>query len=284
MLPTLYPPRGSLYPPPPPHTTPHTKSELGCPACRLRLRTRVDRPLWFGPRFHSVAAHFGILGFPGEGPPRFVARNPRGINGFVTEPPTRTPPPPTPQPTARPGAQTPSSSESCADKGGRPIRLYTAEWVQEQVEADGGYEMLAARLNEISRTARKWQRQATATQAEVKGGGTRLPNSSPSMEQQLQQRRVARVSVNMCSHLFGRPAVDQAKAVNDMIETCLSRETRLLLREQSYVQRERFVAVRWAVGELNGKWWTAHNWLELRLKKFLSMRVITVGVCGEGVP
>jgi hypothetical protein len=155
--------------------------------------------------------------------------------------------------------------------------LYTAEWVQEQVEADGGYEMLAARLNEISRTARKWQRQATATQAEVKGGGTRLPNSSPSMEQQLQQRRVARVSVNMCSHLFGRPAVDQAKAVNDMIETCLSRETRLLLREQSYVQRERFVAVRWAVGELNGKWWTAHNWLELRLKKFLSMRVFTVG-------
>jgi hypothetical protein len=65
--------------------------------------------------------------------------------------------------------------------------------------------------------------------------------------------------------------------MNDLIETVLDRETRLLLREGSFVQRERYVAVRWAIGELNSKWWTAHNWLELRLKKFLYMRVFTLG-------
>ena len=81
----------------------------------------------------------------------------------------------------------------------------------------------------------------------------------------------------MAAELFGRSKSDQAKAVNDLIETVLDRETRLLLREESYVQRERYVAVRWAIRELNGKWWTAHNWLELRLKKFLSMRVFSLG-------
>ena len=83
--------------------------------------------------------------------------------------------------------------------------------------------------------------------------------------------------MSLMAQLFARSKVDQAKAINELIESCLDRETRLLLREESYVQRERYVAVRWAVGELNAKWWTAHNWLELRLKKFLSMRVFTLG-------
>jgi hypothetical protein len=81
----------------------------------------------------------------------------------------------------------------------------------------------------------------------------------------------------MCTSLYGRPKVDQAKAVNELIETLLDRETRLLLREESYVERERYVAVRWAFRELNTNWWTAHNWLELRLKKFLTMRVFQLG-------
>ena len=136
---------------------------------------------------------------------------------------------------------------------------------------------MTERMNELSRRAREWRRKACATQADVKGGALRLPRQEPCMLSFVQQRRVARCAVTMMATLFGRPPTDQAKAVNDLIETCLDRETRLLLRQESYVQRERFVAARWVISELNTNWWTAHNWLELRLKKFLTMRVFKLG-------
>ena len=90
-------------------------------------------------------------------------------------------------------------------------------------------------------------------------------------------QRVWRAAVDIAADLVDRPPSDQAKILNDVIETCVSREVRLLLREESYVQRERFVAVRWAFEEMREKWWTAHNWLELRLKKFVPNGVYVFG-------
>ena len=81
----------------------------------------------------------------------------------------------------------------------------------------------------------------------------------------------------MYSTLSDRPVEDQALAVNELIETYLSREARLLLRNHTYVEREGYVAVRFAIGELREKFWTAENWLELRLCKYIATGVFRVG-------
>ena len=235
--------------------------------------------MWLGVRFHVVTAHFGTLGFPGEGPPKRPARNPHGYNNHSPAPPPTDPPIATPSKTTASSTAPASGSSSglASGKRGHPIIIYTPEWVEQQLEQEDGLAIIAARLNTASRRAREWKRKAEGSQAEVRGGDLHLPKQEPSMAPNNQQRRVAKLAVTMCATLYGRPNVDQAKAVNDLIETCLDRETRLLIRQESYVQRERYVAVRWAVGEMNANWWTAHNWLELRLKKFLSMRVFTLG-------
>eukprot|EP00965_Chrysotila_dentata_P089161 2944204-Pleurochrysis_carterae.AAC.1 len=37
------------------------------------------------------------------------------------------------------------------------------------------------------------------------------------------------------------------------------------------------MAVRWAVKTLRSDWWTAENWLELRLRKYITMDVFRWG-------
>eukprot|EP00965_Chrysotila_dentata_P101190 3341714-Pleurochrysis_carterae.AAC.2 len=45
----------------------------------------------------------------------------------------------------------------------------------------------------------------------------------------------------------------------------------------SLLKRERFLAARWVVKELRDKYRTTENWLELRLKKCISMNVFKLG-------
>eukprot|EP00965_Chrysotila_dentata_P110437 3648720-Pleurochrysis_carterae.AAC.1 len=45
----------------------------------------------------------------------------------------------------------------------------------------------------------------------------------------------------------------------------------------SLVKREAYLAVRSAIATLRDKYWTAESWLELRLKKYISMRVFKFG-------
>ena len=65
--------------------------------------------------------------------------------------------------------------------------------------------------------------------------------------------------------------------VLDRVMESLDPETRAALRAKPVVGRERFLAVREAIQDLRDNWWTPANWLELRLKKYLSMRVFTHG-------
>ena len=137
------------------------------------------KPLWIGPSFHVVAAHFGTLGFPGEGPGvKKRQRNPGGGNQSIPNAPSPAPTTPIHEPTP---AKTAGTSSASANKGGRPSFIYSVEWVQEQLAKDDGLELIAERLNNSSRRAREWQRKALGIEAEVKGGDIRLPRQEPSM-------------------------------------------------------------------------------------------------------
>ena len=84
-------------------------------------------------------------------------------------------------------------------------------------------------------------------------------------------------------------AETKAGVVDRLLET-FDAETRALLRALPVVAREGFVAVRGAISKLQNMWWTPMNWLELRLKKYLVMRVFTHGhklfskrLCSDGI-
>ena len=81
----------------------------------------------------------------------------------------------------------------------------------------------------------------------------------------------------MYSVLSDRPAVDQAHAINELIETYCTREVRVLLRAETYVERERYVGIRSAIFQLREKHWTPEAWLELRLSKYIAMGVFSLG-------
>jgi hypothetical protein len=174
-------------------TTP-SKQTIAFSLRKIRRTLRHHaQPLWTGPRFHVVAAHFGILGFPGEGPGKRIVRNTGGWNVHKVSPPTPVPNPAPTTPTHLPTPAGTSSSEpfSChhrstvsTDKGGRPSFHYSVEWVQEQLDKEDGLELIAERLNTVSSRAHKWQRKAMGTQAEVRGGDTRFcPARNPQWRQ-----------------------------------------------------------------------------------------------------
>ena len=97
------------------------------------------------------------------------------------------------------------------------------------------------------------------------------------MEHEAQRQRVRWVCRDMYRAIADRPEADQALAVNELVETYLTRGVRLRLRDHTFVERERYVGVRAAVYHLREKYWTPENWLELRLTKYIAMGVFTVG-------
>ena len=97
------------------------------------------------------------------------------------------------------------------------------------------------------------------------------------MQHLAQYQRVRRVCRDMYCVLADRPEADQALAINELTETYVTRGVRLRMRAMSYTEREGFVTVRSAVHTLRTKYWTPANWLELRLCKYISMGVFTLG-------
>ena len=158
------------------------------------------------------------------------------------------------------------------------MKHYTDEWVADQMRT-GGVSAITQVLNRVAADMRLYRRTAAGDHTPGHDGrsASRGPSRNPSMEETARERRVWRAAVDIAADLVNRPPSDQSNILNDVIETCVSREVRLLLREESYVQRERFVAVRWAFEEMREKWWTAHNWLELRLKKYVPNGVYVYG-------
>ena len=78
-------------------------------------------------------------------------------------------------------------------------------------------------------------------------GGGRLPVQSPSMERNARYQRTRRVCRELYWHMGDRPASDQAHIINELIETYCIREVRILLRGETYVERERYVGIREAI-------------------------------------
>ena len=97
------------------------------------------------------------------------------------------------------------------------------------------------------------------------------------MEPTARYQRTRRVCREMYVAIADRPAADQAHAINELIETYCTREVRLLLRNETYTERERYVGIRAAVCELREKFWTPEAWLELRLTKYIAMGVFRIG-------
>ena len=102
-----------------------------------------------------------------------------------------------------------------------------------------------------------------------KGGG-RGPADNPSAEHSARRQRVRLMCRDMFRAVCDRPEADQALAINELIKTFFPRSTRLLLRELSFVERERYVGIRSAIADLGDKFWTHENWLELRLTKYIA--------------
>ena len=135
-----------------------------------RRKTHQPRklPLWSGLRLHVVAAHFGTLGYVGQGPPRRAARNPGGVNGFNKHIPPgipeAVPSPHTPAEATTSTASPASCTHPSTGKRGGPVFFYTTEWVAAKLEQEDGLALITGRLNDSSRRARGWKRQAQRTQ------------------------------------------------------------------------------------------------------------------------
>ena len=90
------------------------------------------------------------------------------------------------------------------------------------------------------------------------------------MERNARYQLIRLVCKDMYFHIADRPEEDQALAVNELIETYLTRGVRLQLRKETFVEREHYVAVRSACHKLRNTYWTAENLLELRLTKYIA--------------
>jgi hypothetical protein len=97
------------------------------------------------------------------------------------------------------------------------------------------------------------------------------------MEHSARRQRVRLVSLSLYRAVSDRPIEDQALAINELIETYLTPEARRNLRNHTYVERERYLGARQAVYDLREKYWTAENWLELRLTKYIATGVFRLG-------
>ena len=136
-------------------------------------------------------------------------------------------------------------------------------------ESDASFWRGAAR--DAARDAKKLAPKPTQPAAKAKvarGSKTSNPKS--------RLRYLHRKAVAVNAHLAACSEDAQAEVLQRVLES-RSEGVRKRLRELPVVARERFLAVKAAFGEMKAKWWTPMNWLELRLKKYLSTRVFTHG-------
>ena len=230
-------------------------------------------------------------GYPGEGPPastsllgRATASRlpPRDVSGLG------------PRLSARPQrARLPSSRLSDAD--GTPMGVRAARAISPalSMDSDAGSatsndtefdytpESLESRdarcafISDLKKTKsrvsywrRKFYQAAGGTNSDSETRGIR--GFKAGVSQAAIDNRVRETATEVHEKLSSHPELEQAEVVARVIED-LSQPAREALRETSPIQIERYLAVRWAIMVLKEKWWTPYNWLELRLKKFISI-------------
>ena len=140
-----------------------------------------------------------------------------------------------------------------------------------------GCERVVERLLFHNRQGRYWRGKFEGNSTDPAEVAGRPRAASPSMARNAQYQRVRLISRDMYCAIADRPEADQALAINELTETYVTRGVRVKLRAMSFVERERFVAVRGAVHTLRTQFWTPANWLELRLCKYIAMGVFTLG-------
>ena len=199
-----------------------------------RIRSRRRLVAYFKmSQYHTHTPQFAsftgvefdsTLGYPGEGPGRRPHRCTKGHGKgghFVsTTPPV--PPPVTPSETRK-----------------KPRFRYTVAWLLATLMPgtlaagvehldEAGCEKVVQQLCQHTRRARFWRGKfegnTTTDAAEVQG---RPRADSPSMQHNAQYQRVRRVCRDMYCALADRPEADQALAINELIETYVTRSVRL---------------------------------------------------------
>ena len=265
----LYSTAPPLYPPRPPHV-------------RSRLRSRRPGRL-LPPAFHSfTSVEFdSSRGFPGEGPndgSQVQVRESLGRFGKREAPEAESVTPECIPPCSR----TPAKSAS------KPRFVYTLGWllgtlmpgtVMSSVEFldEAGCEFVVAKLQQQRAVARFWRNRSERKSSIPLQEFGRPRAAEPSMQGLAQYQRVRRICRDLYCVLADRPEADQALAINELIETYMTRGVRLRMRTMTYAEREGFVAVRSAVHKLRTEYWTPANWLELRLCKYIAMGVFRLG-------
>ena len=141
-----------------------------------------------------------------------------------------------------------------------------------------GADSVLKTLNGVAANLAYYRRKDYETQtAAADSRGGRGPSLDVSKERSAQRQRVRLICRDMYKAVADRPEEDQALAINELVETYMPRSVRLLLRAHTFVEREKYVAIRSTVYELREKYWTAENWLELRLCKYIATGVFRLG-------
>ena len=265
----------------------------GPPGVHQRICFRKRGNLWQRGRFDAFLgwSFDSTLGYPGEGPNygRRV-RNPGGSAPNKSDCPPNTheaqPAPATPV-SSNPTSSSSSSGTQKRPPGGWHAR-FTREWLfatllpvglcaaETSIVLDGADAVLKT-LNQTAANAAYYRRKDYADAADDEARGGRSPSLDVSMEWTAQRQRVRLICRDMYRAIADRPESDQALAINELIETYMPRSVRLQLRSHNFVEREQYVAVRAAVYNLREKYWTAENWLELRLCKYIATGVFRLG-------
>lgn len=82
--------------------------------------------------------------------------------------------------------------------------------------------------------------------------------------------RVRESAIQLKEIISAHPEGDEQAAIVARVLEHLPMPSRLALRKTSPMLIEQYVFVRDALQKLKTEWWTPYNWLELRLKKFIS--------------
>ena len=238
------------------------------------------------------------LGYPGEGPPG--ARRPpppMDTSRAVSAERSRSTSPAIGL-SARPQrARLPNSRLS--DPGGAPIGIrppraaspalsmdsdsasvssfdYDVEILPEALVSHGARVAFISKFMECRRLSKFW-RKKSYTQSKDSGefaAGRGSRGFRPTTVQDTIDNRTRASAVEINDLIAKHPESEHADIVARVIDE-LSMPAREALRKTSPMEIEWYLAIRWAFTHMKEHWWTPYNWLELRLKKFISISAFT---------
>ena len=251
--------------------------------------------LWFAVIWDAT------LGFPGEGMgdgrprrttvlPTWMASLHPHLSSPSTPPLHRSDAPLTSRPSAL--TPTPPSGPLACDNattlkmvnarssfGRVPFAHMSAETFVDRISTHAGIGQLVRDFNTMKTRELKERRmnESSSDSEDGKKPGVRGVGVGPSSQTKAAvQKRKSRWSLEIDASLNALPAEEQASVLDTVLQG-RPEEVRASLRGKFYIRCEGFLAARSAITKLQSEWWTAENWLELRLKKFLPMSVFTLG-------